>query len=803
MEYLLTCPQFRILIAMYHYRLAPLFLLFLVFPAATEPPLGDVAFRQSLKDLGNDLRLMCVAAHPDDEDGATLAYYRKKYGVTTFAVIATRGEGGQNEIGPELYEELGVIRTREMMAAAEIEGAQLRFLNLPEFGFSKSREETLAVWGHDVALERMVRLIRKEQPNVIITNHGRLIDHGHHQAIGAVVFEAFDATADPAVFPEHLDEGLRPWQVARVYSRSWGETLDGQTPEPWHRGPNAVPVPIHELNEERGRTYAEIAAAALGTHESQGMQVFIDRYLTGEPVVYYDLIREAPVPAGFEGMVMDEACGPLFAGVPHATNADLRALSEANDTRTALKPALLKQAATARPMRKNSDATRRIWQRTNRAAAVAADLRLEASVNDTLLVPGQAATITAKFRDFGARDADSVRARLRFRRAFQTNGDTNAVLTLNEHGAGTGQFAFVVPPGSAPTLPYAAHVFENSFLQPQIYVEADVQCGGTTLTLEAPVYVDIAPPVGVNFVDAPYLVQAGSTAPLTVGVLLSNNADGPQEATLSLSGPTGWPVQAPAQLQFAAEDEQQLVQARIQPPADAAPGDYTVQAWIPGLPSPVETTLRVVDVVLPETGRVGVIQSYDDTYMTTLARLGIDHEDITLEDFSPARLDQFDTIIIDIRAYQYRADLVANNGALLDYVQRGGTLLVNYMKTFEWQREFAPYPITLSRNRVTREDAPMEVLVPDHPFFNHPNTLQDADWDGWRQERGLYFPVKWDDAYTPLIATADPGEVIPPGSCLVAEYGEGTYFYTALGWYRQLRELHPGALRAFANMLAL
>ena len=166
-------------------------------------------------------------------------------------------------------------------------------------------------------------------------------------------------------------------------------------------------------------------------------------------------------------------------------------------------------------------------------------------------------------------------------------------------------------------------------------------------------------------------------------------------------------------------------------------------------------------------------------------------------------MDEFSTIIVDIRAYLVRKDLIANNQAVLDYVNRGGTVLVMYQKTFEWKEEFAPYPLTLSRNRVTREDAPITLLEPMHALFTMPNVMSAGDWDGWRQERGLYFPSKWDEAYTPLIDVQDPGETNPPGSLLVAEYGEGVYVYTALGWYRQLRELHPGTVRMFANMLAL
>jgi LmbE family N-acetylglucosaminyl deacetylase len=217
---------------------------------AVEPGLGAVARHQALLDAGTDLRLMCVAAHPDDEDGATLAMYRKKFGYKTFAVLATRGEGGQNEIGPELYQELAVLRTDEMSRASAITGAELHFLDLPEFGYSKSREETFEIWGHDNALERMVRLIRELRPDVIITHHGPTGGHGHHQAIGLVLQEAFDIAGDPNRFPQHMKEGLEPWQPARLYLRNFG-------------GEAGARIGFNELDSVRGVTYAQIAAQAL------------------------------------------------------------------------------------------------------------------------------------------------------------------------------------------------------------------------------------------------------------------------------------------------------------------------------------------------------------------------------------------------------------------------------------------------------------------------------------------------------------------------------------------------------------
>lgn len=248
-----------------------------------EPSLGSVALHQALLDVGTDLSLMCVATHPDDEDGATLTYYRKKFGYKTYALIATRGEGGQNEIGSELYEELGVLRTDEMGRASAHTGADLHFLDYPEFGFSKSADEAFEVWGKEETLRRMVRKIRELRPDVIITHHGETGGHGHHQAVGRALMISFDMAADPKAFPEQLAEGLEPWQAARLYHRSFSGG-----------GSGSVLVPFSELDPARGMSYARIAANALGEHATQGMGFFIDRFLTSRSSSTYKLMKEAP-----------------------------------------------------------------------------------------------------------------------------------------------------------------------------------------------------------------------------------------------------------------------------------------------------------------------------------------------------------------------------------------------------------------------------------------------------------------------------------------------------------------------------
>lgn len=774
-------------------RIAILLAVMLVLPGLVPAAeLGEVAYRQAVKDLGNPFRLMCVAAHPDDEDGATLAYYRMLHGVKTTAVIATRGEGGQNEIGPELYNELGVIRTREMREAADITGADLYFLDLPEFGYSKSAEETFEIWGREVALERMVRAIRETRPHVIITNHGRRQDHGHHQAIGAIVREAFSVAADGERFPEHLREGLEPWQVSRLYIRDFrGE--DG-----------SVATNISALEPTRGKTIAEIAASALEVHESQGMAYFIDLLLSSRHQTYYSLVENQYAAKGAARAATVEEHGALFAGLEVDTRVPAVEGLPGPEDREAVKTALFAWLKDNAALAEGTADERARWREVNQAAAVASDLRLRAEPDDVEVTPGQQVTVKVNLDDFEESDAISAEVALEERHGLGSIGRHRLELPLHQNPHATGEFTFTIPETAEVTRPLAPRLFEPDFLAPQLAVHATVYCHDAKLELEAPIYLDVAPPLSLSFPDGPYLLRTGESGPLSLNLLVTNNMPGAHADSVTISPPSGWevtPERAPVSL--SREGEQRIARFTLTPPDGLAAGSYEARAGVMGAPLQSAVAVRAADLAVPAERRAGVIQSYDTTFVNTLEKLGVPHETLALADYRPDRLDEFDTIIVDIRAYQYRPDLVANNAALLDYVHRGGTLLVMYQKTFDWEPEYAPYPISLSRNRVTREDAPVTILEPDHPLFTTPNTIRESDWAGWIQERGLYFPDSWHDNYTPLVEVQDPGEAIPPGSVLVAEHGQGTYLYTALGWYRQLRALHPGALRCFANMLAL
>lgn len=741
------------------------------------PALGEAALHQAILDLSTDMRLMCVAAHPDDEDGATLARYRMKYGVRTAAVLATRGEGGQNEIGPELYEDLAVIRTDEMMRAAAITGAQPLFLNLPDFGYSKTPEETFDTWGRQDTLRQLVRAIRGFRPDVIITHHGKAKDHGHHQALGAALLDAFDAAADPAMFPEQAESGLEPWQVTRLYVRTWNKT------------PGAVAVPIAELEPVRGRTYAELAAAALRAHASQGMGFFIDRLLQGPGEAYYELVKEA-VPLAQPQPGSAAAPGELLAGLDDRVSEEIRNFcSEAVENPAERKRLLFEQLA------RNEEYDAEL----HRAAAIALQMRLDVEIADETVVPGQELYVRPVLTDFGGHDADEV--------TFSLSGAWGGAAQQTQqtdNGPWAGEFVVQVPSGAAHTLPRAAYVFDEGHFTPQITVAAEAVCAGQPVRLNVPVHLDVAPPVAVDYVDAPYLIRLGTDKTVTFLVRLTNYSTGVQEGNLILSASSGLKLgERRIPFKLDAGNGQTVIPVTAGVHDNILPGDLHLNTMLEGKTQSHLAVARGIGLSVPGDVSVGVVQSYDDTFVESLRRLAVPHRTLEIKDLTPDRLDGFDVIIVDIRAYLVRPDLAANNRALLDYVARGGRLIVNYQKTYEWKPEYAPYPIELSRNRVTLEDAPISLLEPGHPFFNTPNAIQSHDWDGWAHERGLYFPAEWDERYTPLVACNDPGEEVPPGALLFAEHGEGDYVYTALSLYRQLRDLHPGALRLFANMLAV
>ena len=789
--------------------------------AADKPSL-----HQALLDLTNPWTVMCVAAHPDDEDGSTLTVLRRKYGVHTVSLFSTYGEGGQNAVGPELYEELGVIRARETMAAAEVQGSEPHFLGLRDFGFSKSAEEAFRVWGEKEALRRMVLQIRELRPDVIITNHDTTSGHGHHQATGRLILQAFDAAADPKQFPEQLNQ-VSTWQPQRLFVRGFSrdQSSGATTPPPVQP---AVTIDPNELDPIRGITFAEQALAALQKHATQGPWPKAISP-SGGRISRYNLVRSAegaaPLPADaktvLDGLRLPETISsklrpptidskPLTAFVENRGEV-LVALIHARKVGAFTGPADLVQLDPQR--------FRLMSSRLNRALAVAAEVSLTLQTAEPVLVPGIDTKLTASLANSGDSEVEisslvvhglASDARLKTAEKLVAATETSSELT------------FTTQKTENVSVPSSEHLYDGRLFGERLVVEAGLVIEGAPFSVSTETHVDVAPAVEIKnnnpspCVETPATVLSCLSTSLTLTNHLSTQFKGSLELSTPLSGHTSM---LSTEVILEPHEVRKIVTGAISaiPPRELvnfkAQG-ASINVLLKDSASKESITQKIIPVVyIPSIAvaglRVGFLPSTDQTLKDSLVALGVEAKQLSIDDIQKGELANYDTIIIDNRGYEAHPELIAANDRLLKYVEDGGNLIVFYHKTNEWnpnparQRpQLAPYPIILSDARVTEEDAPIKILEPRHPLLNFPNRISQADFANWIQERGLYFPKDWDQHYTALLATSDKGEPPLSGGILVAGYGKGTYIYTSLVWYRELRAGVPGAYRFFGNMIS-
>jgi LmbE family N-acetylglucosaminyl deacetylase len=799
----------------------------------------DAELYQALLDLTNPWTVMCVAAHPDDEDGATLTVLRRKMGVHTVTLFSTYGEGGQNATGPELYEELGVIRARETQEAAQIQGSEAHFLGLRDFGFSKSAEEAFRVWGHDEALRRMVLKIRELRPDVIITNHDTVSGHGHHQATGRLVLEAFDAAADPARFPEQLrDRQLQTWQVQRLFVRfsfeggAESRTLEDEA----QRAGRVVTIDRNERDPVRGTTYAEQALQALRRHATQGPwpQTLPPQ---GWPPVRYRLAREAkgaaPLPANAQTLLDNLSIQgePVTRIVPLAVRAVLPLLESQKASREIITGALVslkKSNVFAAPAASNDKARFKLMnERLDKALAVATRISAELKpVGDSLLIPGMKKPLNVVLYNQGEMDAKVKNASLMVNGQVAHSGDMSIELGSNTTRRFEEQ-AYSVQQTAVINLPQSEHLYDGHLFGEELTEKFTVEVEGATFPVTASARLNVAPPVEIESIQPSPVV----VTPQTFNQVL--------HFTLRISNHTETPLDVRVRADKLVYGGRAVEPAWISIPARAATDDgvgYSLSAEqtkairerressitarfsvVPANPSssaPAPLTSRDVkiiyaDALVDEKLRVGYVRSTDFTLPAALASLGVQSKELTVDEVSAGNLSGYDAIIIDNRGYQAHPELMKVNQKLLDYAEQGGTLIVFYHKTNEWnvdakagRPQLAPYPILLGNSRVTDENAPVAFTDAQHPLLTSPNKITAADFQGWIQERGLYFPKEWDKRYSAPLAMSDAGEPALSGGLLAAEYGRGHYIYTSIVWYRQLREGVPGAYRVLANMIS-
>jgi len=865
-----------------------------------------------LRKLGTTARLMQTVAHPDDEDGGMLTLEARGRGASVLLMTLNRGEGGQNKVGSNLSDVLGVLRTEELLAADEYYGVQERFSRVADFGFSKSAEETFQKWGgHDVALADMVRVIRTFRPDVLVARFsGTDRDgHGHHQASSILTREAYRAAADPKRFPEQIAEGLQPWQAKKLYIGNVCGFGAMTCPDAnW-----TVKLNTGEPSADLGGSYVQFAMQGLRHQLSQGSANWtVD---PGDRFTFYKLVDSIEPPKldkdGHEKDFFDGIDTSLLGlakrlGSEEAKLPQLRhELSEvSNKIVQASEDARENDAsAAAAPLMVVVATLKRVSEEAGRSSlstGVQADLlarleekreQAETALNEALNV-SLSATIVSRvgangeaLKEPAKKEADAVTTvspgqeflvgvdfhngskerlfvdglKLEVPAGWGTISDKTKRVAVKPGDDVRVVFRLKVPSDAAYTRPYwhrddpetesVNRIDEEKYatlpFPPPVLrarVEYSVEGGGGAQEkngIDATVvstFVDdagkerarplaVVPAFSVALEPGTHVISTHNGASSTVTVGVSSNLNREMSGMLRLELPQGWRSE-PAQsaVKFMHRGEKQDFQFKVFP-AGLQEGRAKVRAILEAggenfnegytlvaredlgsfyYYQPAVQHVSIVDVQVPHDLKVGYIMGAGDDIPTVLQQVGINVTLVSPEELAGEDLTKYGTIVLGIRAYDTQKDVAANNKKLLDFVAAGGTLVVQYnsgVADFN-SGHFTPYSAELSRARVSVEEAPVDILAPDDGVFHYPNTIAARDFEGWVQERGLYFMDKWDDHFKPLLSCHDPGEDAQKGGLLRAQYGKGTYIYTGYAFFRQLPAGVPGAVRLYVNLLS-
>lgn len=811
---------------------------------------ATVALWKALTPLKSVNTFMNTGAHPDDERSSVLAYVRHALGAHTISLNANRGEGGQNAIGTEYVHALGVVRTRELQEASEANGVELRFLTremgdpIWDFGFSKSPEETLEQWGHELSLERLVRIIRETRPDVVmpsfLDSYGQ---HGHHRAMTVLTMEAYDAAADPNAFPEQIAEGLRPWQIKKVYLPA--ESGSGSVYADNTSLPVNVSVPVGEYDPILGASYVQLGEESRAYHKSQDMGAF---YAEGPSYVTLHLAK-ASIP-------VNEQESSIFDGLPQ-TVADLAKLvsdaalkAKLNEVQAAIDAAFEaypKNAEVAKALTDGLTAVRearalvaekigledelgydidfRLARKERQmeealAKAVLLVTRLQASEYE--VTRGATTTLTLTAFQGGQVPVEDVSLSLSLPRGWKATATAvvNGV-DLAYNKTATAKWDVTIPTNAEYFDPYHPHEITG-------VIRFSVNGVSAAVTVEPQEYVAVLPDVALRTDPENAVINLDQPGSFTINVVATNYKAGQATTVVMPVLPEGWTAQPSMQrLSFARKGEVKSATFTITPPSSLQAGGYEIGFRAVGGASS-DSSVQVIEydhigrtymvekavvdvqafpVVVPEGLRVGYVDGGSDSVPQYLRLIGVNVELLDESTLAYGDLSVYDTIVLGIRAYRTRPDLVAANSRLMEYVRNGGNLVVQYHQPGDnWNASTsAPYylqPGSPSFNwRVTDENAEVTVLQPEHPLLTYPNVIGPEDWEGWVKERAVYIPSGWASEFTPVISMADPGEEPFEGTLLVANYGEGRYIYTSLVLYYQLEQNVPGAYRLFANLI--
>jgi LmbE family N-acetylglucosaminyl deacetylase len=790
--------------------------------------------------------VLMIAAHPDDENTALLAYFARGRKVRTGYLSLTRGEGGQNLIGSEQGDALGVIRTQELLAARRIDGAEQFFTRAIDFGFTKTAQETFEKWGgHDKILGDVVWVIRRFRPDVIVLRFtGTQRDgHGQHQVSAILGKEAFSAAADPKQFPEQL-RWVEPWQAKRIMWNTFA--FNRQQEQEAAKLPNQIVVDPGDYDPVLGHSYAEIAGMSRSMHRSQGMGASERR---GSAKNF--LVAVAGEPASrdtFDGIDISWNRIPGGAAAGQVLAEAARTFDPQHPEKTV--PLLIKARKLLAELHQPVvDAKRRDL---DEAIALCSGVWLEATADKYAAVPGGTLKVSAMAINREQLPVEAESVEVDGLAQASAKAEKPGALPFNEPKV----FALsVTVPATAPlSQPYWLRepkqgetyavpdqleigLAENP---PLFQAHFHLRIESENIEVVRPVvhrYIErsqgelsrpviIEPQVAVQLPETALLFPNG--APKNLELQVRANVAG-VEGSVGIRAPTGWTV-TPASRDFrlANAGQEAPLSFRIIPPAVDAKGLLEVAAKVgdrtigvgmevinyPHIPPQAlfpraKTELVRAEVrVLAKT--VGYVMGAGDDVPEALRQLGAEVVLLSADDLARGDLRRFDAIVTGVRAYNTRPDLRANQERLMEYAKNGGTVVVQY-NTLDGGfgggdpsnvANIGPYPIKIGRDRVTVEEAPVEPLSADCPLLHQPNEISAKDFHDWVQERGLYFASEWDARYQALFETHDPGEKPLKGATLYTRYGQGAYVFTAFSWFRELPAGVPGAFRIFANLLS-
>ncbi|MBT9394340.1 PIG-L family deacetylase [Hymenobacter sp. NST-14] len=806
-----------------------------------------------------------IAAHPDDENTRLIAYLANGRLVETGYLSCTRGDGGQNLIGPELREGLGVIRTQELLAARRIDGGRQFFTRANDFGFSKTAAETFTIWDKEQVLSDMVWVIRQRRPDVLITRFppDARAGHGHHTASAMLAIEAFSAAADPKRFPEQLSAYTKPWQARRLLWNTGSFFVkSGEDMSQYFQ------LDAGGYNALLGRSYGEIAAESRSSHKSQGFGSSAQR---GEAPEYFQLLKGEPaktdlfdgvdltwnrVPGGAAvGKLVDEVIRNYDAANPAASVAGLlkvrekmvevikpdnpmvgvltQKVSEVNELILACAGIYAEAIATEATIASGQDIVTKInYEILNRSGLPfkAWNITVDPLANKwSANVPSPIQNLFVKERPYRDSTATQLAPGKSVKGSLNLGAFRDATISqpywLREPGT-TGMYKVqeIHDILNAENKPVATLNFRVALGKEHwILMSVPVQYKHTD-PVQGEIYepLTVVPPVMVNIGGQAFVFA--DTQPKTVPVTLRAGKAG-VKGSVALTLPAGW-VAEPASLPFdlAAKDAEQTVQFQVRPGAGAKEGKAELRAvatvdgqaysrgyqtiaynHIPTQTLFPEATAPLVKLDLKRKGQqIGYLMGAGDEVPEALRQIGYTVTLLKPEDLTETSLRRFDAVVLGIRAYNTVDQLKTRQPALLKYVENGGNLVVQYVvNRGTVLPEIGPYPLTLSRDRVTVEDAPVTLLNPKQPLLNSPNRITPQDFTGWVQEQGLYYPEKWDPRYQTVISSHDPDEPAREGAILVADYGKGHYIYTGLSLFRELPAGVPGAYRILTNMVSL